>query len=495
MNNHIVSHNTNIAARNDIFFALFVFIFFFIFYSVIHPLIPIDLDDWSYIIKNRILLPIWGAWNPVKIFPEFFYPLMSSIGAYVFYSLNNDYLQSQCIIHSIVVSLSITGYTLSFLHFIRRKFELSSSTVYMLSILFLMLHFLIFRTEETNNIYMFYANDVNCYYNYIIPDLLCSSLVLSLLSNDWLKDKFQPTFKNSIIIVLLYLAICSNLYSSIILGGYIVSILLIDLIHCYSVDKKYIDYFKSNIKKIIIVVCWLVVHLFEAFGLRAQASSGFQVSLFDAIKTTLYNLVDMQISKVFLILVLISVIYFAIDLIKKQCGGKSMIYQVSIAFTICLVYIILLSAKVSPDYIISNNGNFSFFFYLILFVCITLSMIVQKIKVIKLFIPFIILLFYSFINRTSNTFSDIWRQYDYKIISEITRKNVNDIITADKNNITYIEIIIPKFNNLDNWPLKLDLNYSNALYKHGVIKSNVKIKLIKRKNIFEWNNITQSHDE
>ena len=179
MNNHIVPHNTNIAARYDIFFALFVFIFFFIFYSVIHPLIPIDLDDWSYIIKNRILLPIWGAWNPVKIFPEFFYPLMSSIGAYVFYSLNIDYLQSQCIIHSIVVSLSITGYTLSFLHFIRRKFELSSSTVYMLSILFLMLHFLIFRTEETNNIYMFYANDVNCYYNYIIPDLLCSSLVLS----------------------------------------------------------------------------------------------------------------------------------------------------------------------------------------------------------------------------------------------------------------------------------------------------------------------------
>ena len=238
MENHNISPKSNVAASYKIVFAVLVFLFFFIFYAVIHPLIPIDLDDWSYIIKNRIFLPIWGAWNPAKVFPEFFYPLMSSIGAYVIYPLNNDYLQSQCIIHAIVVSMSITGYTLSFLHFVRSKFSISSSTAYMLTILFLMLHFLIFRTEETNNIYMFYANDVNCYYNYIIPDLLCASLVLSLLSKDWLKDKIMPTFKNSIIIVLLYLAICSNLYSSIILGGFIVSNILIDLIRCYRVDKK-----------------------------------------------------------------------------------------------------------------------------------------------------------------------------------------------------------------------------------------------------------------
>ena len=488
MENHNISPKSNVAASYKILFAVLVFLFFFIFYAVIHPLIPIDLDDWSYIIKNRIFLPIWGAWNPAKVFPEFFYPLMSSIGAYVIYPLNNDYLQSQCIIHAIVVSMSITGYTLSFLHFVRSKFSISSSTAYMLTILFLMLHFLIFRTEETNNIYMFYANDVNCYYNYIIPDLLCASLVLSLLSKDWLKDKIMPTFKNSIIIVLLYLAICSNLYSSIILGGFIVSNILIDLIRCYRVDKKYIDVLKLNIKKIIIVVCWLIVHLFEAFGLRAKAASGFQVSLFDSIQTTLSNIVNMEISKIFLLLVMLSIICFTIIIYKNISGGKSIFYQVSLSFLICLVYIILLSAKVSPDYIIINNGNFPFFFYLILFVCIILAIIVQKTKVIQLLLPFIILLFYSFINRTSNTFSDIWRQYDFKTLSELTRKNVNVIISADKNYIKIIKITIPDFNNNDNWPIKLDLDYSNALYKHGVIKSYVKVKLIKGKKITEWEN-------
>ena len=71
-----------------------------------------------------------------------------------------------------------------------------------------MLHFLIFRTEETNNIYLFYANYVNCYYNYIIPDLLCASLVLYLLSKDWLKDKIMIIFKKFIIFVILYIDIC-----------------------------------------------------------------------------------------------------------------------------------------------------------------------------------------------------------------------------------------------------------------------------------------------
>lgn len=491
MDNNIIAPNSNIASRYIILFAILIFIFFFIFYSVLHPLIPIDLDDWSYIIKNRIFLPMWGVWNPAKVFPEFLYPLMSSIGAYVIYPLNNDYLQSQCIIHAIVVSLSITGYALSFLHFIRRKFELSSSTVYMLSILFLMLHFLIFRTEESNNIYMFYANNVNCYYNYILPNLLCASLVLSLLSNDWLKDKFQPTFKNSIIIVLLYLAICSNLYSSIILAGYIICILLVDLTCCIRGEKKYGLYLKININKLVIVGCWMLVHLFEAFGLRAMESYNTQTPLLVSIQTTLSNVIDIQISKVFLLFVIISAIFSFLFIAWKRYEIKLLSYQVIVTFLICFVYIILLSSKVLPEYILGNHGNFPFFFYLIIFVCITLAMLFQEIKMSNLLLPFVLLLLYSFINRTSNTFSDIEREYDYTALSRITRNNVNAIIAADKQNKKYIEITIPDFNNSDNWPLKLDLDYCNALYKHGVTNSYVKVKLIKGKNISEWNNIVK----
>ena len=489
--NNTISPNTN--AKYNTSFAIIVFLFFFVFYSTIHPLIPIDLDDWSYIVKNRIFLPMWGAWNPAKVFPEFFYPLISAIGSFVIYPINNDFLQSQCIIHSIVVSIFITGYVLSFHHFIRSRFSISTSTAYMISLLFLMLHFLIFRTEETNNIYMFYANDVNCYYNYIIPDLLCASLVLSLLSNDWLKKECQPTLKHAILIVLIYLAICSNLYCSIILGGFIIGDLTLNLICCVRMDKKYYHYLTQNVKKLVIVSCWMLVHIFEAFGLRAKASSDSQRTFFASIQTTLSHFTDIHISKVFILLVLISVAFLFVFIIRKKHEMVAILYQVVLTFSICLVYIVLLSSKVSPEYVLSNNGNFPFFFYLILFVCVVIAIILQEHAKFNLFLPFTILLFYSFINRTSNTFCDIWNQYDYKTLYELTRNNVNNIICADKNNVNNLEIIIPKFNNLDNWPLKMDLDYSNALYKHGIIKSYVKVKLLKGSNISEWNN-TQSYE-
>ena len=494
MKNQIASHNTNIAARNDIFFALFVFIFFFIFYSVIHPLIPIDLDDWSFIVKNRIFLPLWGDRNPTKIFPEYFYPLMSSIGADLIYPINNDYLQSQCIIHSIVVSLSITGYTLSFLHFIKSKFSISISTSYQLSLLFLMLHFLIFRTEETNNIYMFYANDVNCYYNYIIPDLLCASIVFSLLGHDWLKEKVLPTFKNSMLFVLLYLAVCSNLYSSIIFIGFIICDLLIDLLSLFHTDKNYNNYLKSNRKKICIVFFWLLVHLFEAFGQRAKEAFETQAPLFDSIATTISHISDIHVSKLFTFIFAFIVLYTIYLYIKKDLKNNILIYKVICTFFICFIYIVLLSSKVDPLYITSNTGNYSFFFYVLLLMCIGFTLILQNIKISIFSLPFVILLLFSFINRTSNTFCDIWKQYNYITLYEITHNNINKILYADKHHIKGIDIIVPKFNHYGNWPLNIILNYENALYKHGIIKNHIKVKIIKGKNISEWENNNQFHD-
>lgn len=334
---------------------------------------------------------------------------------------------------------------------------------------------------------MFYANNVNCHYNYIIPNLLCASLVFSLLSKDWLKQQFQPTFKYSILFVLLYLAICSNLYSSIILAGYIICNLLIDYISCVRADKNYGHYLKTNINKIIIVACWMLVHLFEAFGLRAKESYNSQPPLLASIQTTLSNVINIQISKVFLLFVFISVIFSLFFIVRRRYEIKLMSHQVIVTFLICFVYIVLLSSKVLPEYILGNHGNFPCFFYLILFVCITFAMLFQEIKMSNLFLPFVLLLLYSFINRTSNTFSDIERQYDYTALSKITRNNVNEIIAAEKQDKKSIVIKIPNFNNSDNWPLKLDLDYSNALYKHGIIKSYVKVKLIKGKNILEWN--------
>lgn len=47
-----------------------VFGFLFVWFTQIHPLVVYDADDWTYLAYVRSATPIWGDWNPAKVFPE-----------------------------------------------------------------------------------------------------------------------------------------------------------------------------------------------------------------------------------------------------------------------------------------------------------------------------------------------------------------------------------------------------------------------------------------
>ena len=78
----------------EILWLLLAFIFFFVWYTQIHPISLFDGDDWRYVSDSRSAVPIWGAWNPSRIFPEIFMPLCSGAAAYVVYPLLGNYLQA-----------------------------------------------------------------------------------------------------------------------------------------------------------------------------------------------------------------------------------------------------------------------------------------------------------------------------------------------------------------------------------------------------------------
>ena len=163
-------------------FLCFVFIFFYIFYSFIHPLIPIDLDDWRYLVRNRLFMPIWGEGNPAKIMPEFLYPFISAIGIYTIFPITKDFIFTLTIVHSIFISLCMTGYTYMFIRLLKKRFSVSNSHSLLFTILFLLFHFLMFRTQESENVYMFYAIDLNCFYNYTLYLLKIKVFLLNLLN-------------------------------------------------------------------------------------------------------------------------------------------------------------------------------------------------------------------------------------------------------------------------------------------------------------------------
>lgn len=91
-----------------IIFLAAVFIFFLIWFSAIHPIVVFDTDDWAYSYWHREAYPIWGHWNPARVFPEVFMPIITSIGAWLIYPLSGDYCGALTLSYAVAVSAAIT---------------------------------------------------------------------------------------------------------------------------------------------------------------------------------------------------------------------------------------------------------------------------------------------------------------------------------------------------------------------------------------------------
>ena len=471
--NNLFCNKKSIERNALIIFLCLVFVFFYIFYSLIHPLIPIDLDDWRYLIRNRLFIPIWGEGNPTKIMPEFLYPFISSIGINTFYPFTKDYILSLTIIHSIFISLCITGYIYMFITLLKKRFSVCYSHAILFALIFLLFHFLVFRTRETNNVYMFYAMDLNCYYNYTLPNLLCASIVISLYTNDWLSKNICPTIKSASIIFVLYLALFSNLYSSIILMSYISVDIMLCYYHYGNKNINIIQFIKTNRYKFVLIFVWLIIHIFEANGDRAAAKWTNHKPFILSVKQAFMCLFDINVSPHFVILSIflssIGVFFF-----KKSIYYNDY-WKILIPLLFCIIYCVLLSAKVYPLYVLRPDVNYSFVFYAVFFVLIVLLKIYQKYPIIINIIPISSFMLYSFINRTSVTFCDLWRDYDFATIKTIIEKNTNEIIKADESCCDSVIIWVPTVNSGDSWMFSNGVNYNNILFKHGIINHNVHI--------------------
>ena len=75
---------TKITGLNWTFYTL-LFLLFFVFFSQCHPLVPFDSDDWINMGIARRAYPTLAYWNPTKVFPECFEPLVCSIYYYATY--------------------------------------------------------------------------------------------------------------------------------------------------------------------------------------------------------------------------------------------------------------------------------------------------------------------------------------------------------------------------------------------------------------------------
>ena len=471
-------------------FYLLVFAFLYIWFSKIHALVVFDGDDWTYLAYVRKATPIWGEWNPAKVFPEVVFPFFSTVATYVLTPLTGDYISAQTVMHAFVVSVSITGYLWCFSCLLRRSFSLSRLTASLITLLFLTFHFLAMRSGEFGNQYLLYCVDLNCYYNYLLPSLLNASMVMCLTAN----EKFQaflkggaPAIKGCFYVVV-YLAIFSNLPASGILAAYAGSILLLDLIRRWR-QRQWSRFFPENAFPLGILIAWLISTVFELSGGRAASASAGS-SLAYRVYLSFKNLVHaiLECNRVFLLCVfLIVLVSFVLLLLSKGNGDteRRLILPgvvLLVALAAYCAYMILLCAAVNPACMFRSEYLFGIFFYGVLIVMLALAFLVSRYPRILLALPLLILFLVSEVDTRERTFLESnFADAPPALCAEISRNLIAQLQEADENGFTETVLRVPVNiadpENQDNWPHTLFLmkRIPGTLYAHGLISRDIAV--------------------
>lgn len=471
-----------------------IFVGIFIFFTQIHPLVIFDTDDWISIALKRHPIPLWGKWNPTRVFPEVLMPLCGDIAAFFVYPLTRNYIRSFTLVNGAVVALFVVLYMHMFFELLYKKWKLSAFRTFALSTIFLILHFIVFRTvriSDTTSDYLFLAPNVTCYYYYVIPALLNCSLVLYLLRSDVLYDGWRKlksgTFakhivRNSILFLALYFALFSNLYQSVILAAFIGSQLLLELIGFIKAKGNFNDFkelVKTNTLRLMFIFSWAIEQVFEVNGGRAASirSGGLLQSVMSMVKSMLNKVISMN--KLFLfgsIVVFISAMTIAIYCHVKKSpkiawGGVhrlAAILSTSEAFII--VYLILLCSRTGA--IGRSDIWLSIMFFVFLGIMLCGSYILSKINIFDLLLPFICIFLVCETRTSGRTFSDTkMGGVDNSTCVEIDNDIVSQFVEADESGENEIVLYVPEFGSADNFPLATygGTSISRALYKHGVI--------------------------
>ena len=138
-----------------VFFWLVVFAGLFSFFFFAHPVILFDADDWYYATYWRRPLPMPGEFNGIKVFPEVAMPFVSEIGALIFFPILGDYLRSLALVYALVEASIITAYVYMTELFVRKTMDVKQGLSHVISLFFLLFHFLVFKNNFDGNIHLF----------------------------------------------------------------------------------------------------------------------------------------------------------------------------------------------------------------------------------------------------------------------------------------------------------------------------------------------------
>lgn len=471
---------------------LLVFLFLYVWFSRIHPVVVYDGDDWMYTAYVRRFYPTLREWNPSRIFPEVFMPLCSAFAVHAVAPVTGDLITSLTQVHAAVISLFIVGYLYAFARLIRSCFSLTRGQTALISMLFLILHFLILRTEYENNLYLFYCVNITCYYYYLIPSLYNAVLVMYMMER---RHAGKPVLGSDsvtcgVMVLILYLAIFSNLPCSGIIAAYAGSILLMELIRLLREKGKLLPCVKENALYFGILAAWLVSAVYELCGDRASALAE-EIPILYRLKLSVFAIAEVLLgcNRSFWITVLVifaAALFLLLRSKGKEEADRMLLRLTAVFFTAAVaigVYSAVLCAAVSIDYAYRVEYLFGLFFYGLLIVMLAACHILRRQPKAAVILPLALCMLLGQINTYGDkTFRESnMSQADPEICAQISRDILEQFAAADAAGAEEMILYVPQNTahpeTEDNWPHSLFLmeRLPALLYEQGIISRRMEV--------------------
>lgn len=473
--------------------------FLFVFFTRMHRIGVFDGDDWTYIGYARDALPNAKAWNPTRVFPEIFMPLVGAIAAFVVTPLTGDYLNAMTLTYAFVFSVCIAGYILIFSWSMKKSFHLENQQMVVCIALFLTAHFWIFRTGYEENSYLFLTRNLTCVFYYTIPTIWNAALVILFeeAPNIW-KDSSMRN--KGILVLAIYLAIYSNLFSSIVLVAYCGVVILQRIIWKAIREKGKAQLavsIKQNAIYVGIIAIWLVSLLFEFKGGRA-GSVGTAGGLTGVRNAASYlNSSLKNINKYFMIFtigtVLLTIGSVVNRIIRKEDREEKKFLGKEVRFLLCAgvtaLYQVLLCGVTSlSGYLSCADVQISIYFFLLAALFYAVCYVLKRFNVVEILLPLILCIAIFNCNTQGKTFQDSYQSgVPEKMATAMTKDLYEQILEADRIHLKEMNLYVPAFrNSADNWPMAnyLGERMAQTLYKHGQISEpmNITVCLSQDKN-------------
>ena len=450
-----------LSKRNKFIFSSFILIIFILFcvvYIQSYPAIIFNTDDWCFITFSRSILPQWEANNPCRVLPECLMPACSWLAATFIMPFNHDLVNSIAIITGLVIAVFLTAYFYFSVKMLMKRFNLSATVALFLSLLFILLHYLVFRKTQEVRMPLFAANSLTHVYFYLLPDIANATLVLIYLAGICEVFHQKKYVKIAFLILVIYFALFSNLYASIMLPVFVGSLLLVKIIFGEYRNGTVLSFIKKNLFELIILLVWAVVQFFEINGGRSKYLSEGNDFSFEKIysfsmryASYLYH----NINHIFLFAGGIAVIISVIVLIVRKKPETRQLFQLyislAISFIVSSIYIILVCIKAHGT-IEYHAIIFAPIFFWILIVFISISILIKSFAPSKVLLP-VICLFIAFqINSDSKNFARFC-QVPTGYAKALDDYIISSIVEADNAGQEILVLDVPDFGGYDNFPL------------------------------------------